>query len=300
MVSPVPHAGTGFGSGKLILVGEHAVVHGHPAIAFAVELGTTAMIRLRPGPGAGHREVASDWRDPLLDAALDVVLEGHDAWVHIDTTLPIGRGMGSSAALSVALVRAFRPAAGRPSLHGEALFDAALQLERAFHATPSGLDVAVSVFGGALRYRRVDGRLDLVPLARPPWQVVVIDSGSAGSTRDLVAGVTSRRPGIDPELARIGELVDAAGAVLDDAHALGPLLNENHKLLGAIGVSTPVLDDICALARRAGALGAKLSGAGGGGVVLALVDDPAPVLAAADAAGLRAWSCRPAKSSPTP
>ena len=127
MVSPVPHAGTGFGSGKLILVGEHAVVHGHPAIAFAVELGTTAMIRLRPGA----RDVASDWRYPLLDAALDVVLEGRDAWVHIDTTLPIGRGMGSSAALSVALVRAFRLAAGRPSLHGEALFDAALQLDDA-------------------------------------------------------------------------------------------------------------------------------------------------------------------------
>jgi mevalonate kinase len=279
----------GFGNGKLILVGEHAVVHGHPALAFAVSLGTRVTLRARPGP----REIAAPWHDELLERALDVALDDLPARVRIETTLPIGRGMGSSAALSVALVRAAAAARGLPEPAAPDLFTRALELERVFHANPSGLDVAVSVYGGVLRYRRTDP-ITLEPLAAPTWQVVVIDSGFAGSTKALVAGVTSRRPAIDPLLDRIGALVDEAQRALHDPAALGPLLNENQALLKQIGVSTPTLDEICALALSAGALGAKLSGAGGGGVVLALVDDPEPVEAAARAAGLQAWRCAPA------
>jgi mevalonate kinase len=108
-----------------------------------------------------------------------------------------------------------------------------------------------------------------------------------------VAGVASRRPGIDPVLERIGALVVEARRVLDDPRALGPLLTENHRLLRQIGVSTPTLDDLVALALDHGALGAKLAGAGGGGVVLALTEDPAPILAAASDRGIHAFGCTP-------
>jgi mevalonate kinase len=293
---------TGLGHGKLILVGEHAVVHGQPAIAFAVDLGTQVDVRPLPGArGDGLREGPDDAssnliRSELVDAMVERAIAasvGPSGWqVDIRSTLPLGRGMGSSAALSVALVRAGRAARGEAPLQGEALFQAALALERIFHANPSGLDVAVSVYGGALRYRRTEP-ITLQPLPAPAWQVVVLDTGRSGSTKELVAGVTSRRPGIDPLLTRIGEVVDAATEVLADARALGPLLDENQRLLEGIGVSTPEIEALCRLARGAGALGAKLSGAGGGGVVIALVEDPTPVLRAAAAAGVRAWPCRP-------
>jgi mevalonate kinase len=172
------------------------------------------------------------------------------------------------------------------------VFAAAMELERLFHQDPSGVDVAVVCRGGVLRYERT-APPTLKHLPPPSWSAVVIDTGKAGRTADLVAGVTSRRPGVDPLLRRIGALVDEAVAVLDDPAALGPLLTENHRLLGGIGVSTDELDMLVDLSLRNGAHGAKLSGAGGGGVVLALHDDPARLVAAARDRGYEAWPCRP-------
>ena len=280
----------GHGSGKLILLGEHAVVHGQPALAFAVSRGTDVTLTPRHD---GVRRVLGEVTDPLLDEALDAVLPEGGWDVAIASNLPLGRGMGSSASLGVAVARAVLGASAPP----DAVFAHAMRLETVFHAQPSGLDVAVSVRGGMLRYQRMPAPT-FVSLACPTWSVVVLDSGSKGSTRDMVQGVASRRPAIDGQLEAIGALVEAATAHLDDPAVLGPMLDENHERLRAIGVSTPVLDDLCALARHAGALGAKLSGAGGGGVVVALVRDPAPVLAAAAAAGVAAFVTKPAASLP--
>ncbi len=293
-----PRQVSAHGTGKLILVGEHAVVHGQPAIAFAVDRGTTVTLRAAEGP----TRLRPDLQDTPLRDAICAVVGTSGVEVTLATDLPIGRGMGSSAALAVALARAWHAwsAPDAPPLAGDALFDAAMPTERAFHATPSGLDVAVSVHGGVLRYRR-GPPLSWRPLAPPTWSVVVLDSGTAGPTGPLVAGVTARRPAIDPLLDRIGGLVDAAEGALHDPATLGPILDENHALLRDIGVSTPALDGLCALARRAGAHGAKLSGAGGGGVVIALVTDPEPVLAAARVAGVPAFTARPAPAAaPSP
>lgn len=274
---------TGHGAGKLILCGEHAVVHGHPALAFAVDLHT----RVTLDRVEGATRVDSDHADRRVRDALCTVLPRTGWAVRVDSDIPVGRGMGSSAALAVALVRAHRP-----GLSGGELIDAAMPIERAFHGNPSGLDVAVSALGGCLAFRRGPPmHYTQVPVGA--WKVVVLDSGDMGDTAELVAGVTARRPGIDPELERIGALVQEARAVLDDATALGPLLTENHRLLQAIGVSTPVLDDLVALALAHGAHGAKLAGAGGGGVVLALVDDPEPLVRAATARGVPALVCAP-------
>lgn len=279
-------AASGRGLGKLILCGEHAVVYGHPALAFAVDRHTRVELETRAGKRA---LVDSDLSDPRLDAALDAVLPPEGLAVHITSNLPVGRGMGSSAALAVALVRA-RAALDGDSPDPDTIFTRALPVERVFHGNPSGLDVAVSVWGGFLAYRR-GPPLEVEPIAeRVSWQVVVLDTGRAGDTGALVAGVAARRPSIDPLLRRIGRLAGEARASLRDPQGLGELLDENQALLEQIGVSDDSVTRLVALARRAGAHGAKLSGAGGGGVVIALVTDPEPVLAAAGAAGVDAFA----------
>lgn len=276
----------GFAPGKLILCGEHAVVYGHPAIALAVDRGTTVRLWDRPGPTAADEASILDAR---LDEALRTVLPDNGIGVGIDSDLPTGRGMGSSAALAVALVRAWASWQGRPldfaTCHAEGF-----AVERVFHGTPSGVDHAVSALGGGVRYRKGPDGPAIEALSLPPLQLVVLDSGSSGNTAELVAGVRGRRPAIDLALDRMGHLTDEVAVCL--AHGgggLGPLMDENHALLQQIGVSTPRLDALVALARRAGALGAKLSGAGGGGVVIALVEEADPVLSAAAEAGIAAF-----------
>lgn len=275
--------------GKLILAGEHAVVYGHPAIAIAVDRGTTVTLHAQPGPTRLGRCAVRD--DRVLPGLL-TVLPREGLRIDIDSDLPVGRGMGSSAALSVAVVRAHAALRDEP-LDFPTTHARAFGPERHFHGDPSGVDHAVSALGGGVRYVKGPAGPVITQLDPPDLQLVVVDSGSAGDTGALVAGVRGRRPGIDPLLERIGSLVDAletglrSGAPASD---LGALLDENHSLLAQIGVSTPSLDAIVQTCRAAGAHGAKLAGAGGGGVVLALVDDPAPVLDAVLAAGWAAFS----------
>ena len=282
--------------GKLILAGEHAVVHGHPAIAIAVNRGTSVTLHEQSGPTRLGRSTVRDAR--VLPGLLTVLPE-QGLRVDIDSDLPVGRGMGSSAALSVAVVRAYAALQGE-TLDFEETHERAFGPERHFHGNPSGVDHAVSALGGGVRYVKTPDGPVITPLSIPDLQLVVVDSGSAGDTGTLVAGVRSRRPAIDPQLDRIGALVDALDAGLKRGlppESIGEILDENHSLLAAIGVSTPTLDAIVHTCRRAGAHGAKLAGAGGGGVVIALVDDPAPVLAAVSAGGWSAFSVGVAPSN---
>ena len=296
---------TAFAPGKLILAGEHAVVYGHLALAVAVDRGTRVRVWRRPGPSG--LDVGSDLDDPRLVPALAAILPQEGVGVQIWSDLPIGRGMGSSAALAVALVRALAELEGRCAGHDECVARG-FAMERVFHGTPSGLDHTVSSLGGCIAYRRGPGGVEVERVIAPTLSLVVLDSGSAGDTAALVGGVASRRPGIDPVLAEIGALAAEVRALLlavsdpdEAARQLGPLLFENHRLLQKIGVSTPALDGLVELARDAGATGAKLAGAGGGGVVLALIaGDPAPLLAAAAAQGVNAFPARlaPAQQEP--
>lgn len=294
MTRGAPRSVRARGSGKLILAGEHAVVHGQPALAFAVDRGTTVTLSDTDGPTV----VDPTLGDGRVHDAVEAAVGAHGVHVAITSTLPIGRGMGSSASLAVALARAAAAWHGTPT-DPDTLWDAAMAVERRFHGTPSGVDVACALRGGVLRYLKGPPPTFTALPAPTAWSMVVLDSGDVGDTGALVAGVTARRSGIDPLLDRIGALVDDAVAALDDPDRLGPILDANHALLQQIGVSTPRLDALADLARRAGAHGAKLSGAGGGGVVIALVTDPAPVLAAASAAGVAAFPVRPAPGAPT-
>ena len=205
--------------------------------------------------------------------------------VQLQTTLPIGRGMGSSAALAIALIRARADLEGRTADFAECHRDGFV-IERIFHGNPSGVDHTVSAMGGGVRYRRGQ---PIRPLALPPLTLVVMDTGVAGDTAQMVAGVAAL-PDCSVRLARIGAVTEAvADALSGPPSKLGALLVENHRLLQEIGVSTPALDALVDAALAAGAYGAKLAGAGGGGVALALVADPVPVLSAARALGAQAF-----------
>lgn len=273
--------GRGFAPGKLILSGEHAVVAGHLCLALAVDRGTTVTLRERTGP----TRLDTAHPDERLHQALLAVLPPSGIGVQIETNLPIGRGMGSSAALAIALIRARADLAGRAADFAEC-HRVGFIIERIFHGTPSGVDHTVSAMGGGVRYRRGQ---PIEPLPLPPLTLVVMDTGVAGDTAQMVAGVAAL-PDRTERLARIGAVTEAVAAALSGPpSALGKLLVENHRRLQDIGVSTPALDALVDAALAAGAYGAKLAGAGGGGVALALVADPAPVLSAARALGAQAF-----------
>jgi mevalonate kinase len=294
--------------GKVILLGEHAVVYGHPALAVpvtAVETRATVWANATPltirahrplREGGGERVVcAADEPGDALAVAARAALERlgeHDlpAWtIELASTVPTGRGMGSSAAAAVAIARAVARAVGRPFTDAAAAA-VALAAEQVTHGHPSGIDNTVIALGRPLRFRRGEA----TPLVIPqPFTLLVADSGSDGPTRAMVAGVRERRdqrPDVyDDWFARIGRVADDGASALanGDWPRLGRLMNANHLVLQAMRVSTPRLDQLVGAARLAGALGAKLSGAGGGGVVVALVtpDGAAAVTQALTAAG---------------
>jgi mevalonate kinase len=227
----------------------------------------------------------------LLEA-FTTVLPGQGVGISTETDIPIGRGMGSSASLAVATVRAHASAQGMV-LDEATLHRQAFAIEKVFHGTPSGVDHSVIARGGAARFQRTETGTQLTPLACPPLFFVIFDTGVAGSTRDLVAGVRSRRAELSDTLEAMGQLTEQVITALRSpgslAH-LGSLLTDNHRLLRALGVSTGQLDALVDFALGHGALGAKLSGAGGGGVVLALAPSPETLLEHARKAGLTAFS----------
>ncbi len=271
--------------GKLILSGEHAVVYGHRAIAAAVPLHVTVTLSARPGP-----LTVDGQDDPRLLDALATVLPNEGYGVALDSELPPGAGMGSSAAIAVATVRAWA------AIHGEspspdACFERSWKVERVFHGNPSGVDQAVSSRGGVLSYRR--DPLELRPLTLPePLTLIVVHTGRPSrSTAEMVAAV---REGARWDLLeRIGALSQELEGRLVSGGDVGDLLDENHRLLMDLGVSTPELDGVCGAMRKAGARGAKLAGAGGGGIAFSEVSaERADAVERAAAAWGPAWRLR--------
>jgi mevalonate kinase len=204
--------------------------------------------------------------------------------VDLASNVPTGRGMGSSAATAVALVRALARAAGA-ELDAKTASALAFESEKVTHGSPSGIDNTVVALGRPIRFQR--GSATEIAVGQL-LTLLVADSGVPGPTRTMVAGVRERRDlrpaAYDAWFARIGGIAEESVAVLarGDVARLGRLMNANHLVLQAMRVSTPGLDRIVGAARLAGALGAKVSGAGGGGVAIALVT-PATAAAVTEA-----------------
>jgi len=290
------------GYGKIILLGEHAVVYGYPALAAALDRGVIIAPVATPAGGPLRLElrawgvaITADDDHPVarsLAAIADALGAGRPPLSLIgDAQIPPAAGLGSSAAIAVAIARAllaYRQPEG--AVDPAVLGHAAGASEILVHGRPSGVDVALAIAGGVGVFRRASG---LLPLAGvPALRVLVGPSGAPRSTAamiDRVAAATGGRPD-DPRLRELGALTDAATAALvgGDGPALGAAMNRAHALLAELGVSTPQLDALCQVARTSGASGAKLTGAGGGGAVIAVAprEREAAVLAAWRQAGV--------------
>ncbi len=277
----------GAAHGKVILLGEHAVVYGAPALAAGIERGARAeATTLAPGEASrldlGGEIIAADAEssDDRARAFAALLAEGRAApavLVEATSELPAGGGLGSSAAIGVAIGRAV---AGlfEEAIDGEAAARAAAW-ERIFHGNPSGIDTAAAAIGGCFRFTREHGAHPIQVVA--PLVLCVGWSGSTSSTRVMVEGIArlrARKPEmVDKSIAGITALVANAALAVEagDLGGLGKLLDLNQMILAGLLLSTGPIEDLCATARAAGALGAKLTGAGGGGSVIALVGDDA-------------------------
>ena len=284
--------------GKVILLGEHAVVYGHPALAAA--LTRSVFVTVEDGPAA---ELMLPQGMPTPGDILDGVVRiargaGRQRGfvARVRSEIPLGGGLGSSAALGVALARAFCLGEGRkcPIEEAEQL---ALHLERVLHGAPSGVDPAICARGGVIVFSRphllrqgdlrqveslargpdIPPRIETV-LAPPFWLVVAL-TGLARGTRSTVLPLVKRRaaePHIyDPLLQRLGALtlVCRDALVRADIESLGACFDEAHSVLQRLGVSCAELDDVVGKLKAAGAPGAKLTGAGGGGAAIAIARD---------------------------
>jgi mevalonate kinase len=272
----------GFGRGKVILLGEHAVVHGCPAIAVGIERGVTAtavvaehdLLRLSPWNLALEpRENGAEPLERAFAAGLALYPERPSLEVNAQVDLPAGAGLGCSAAIGVAVLDAIDEALGIERSRLD-LAAAALTWERVFHGNPSGIDNTMSAVGGVALYRKDD---PLQPLrSNKPLHLVIGHSGESSSTKEMVASV-GRQLQNDPK--RVGKAFEGIEVLVRNARltieagehvALGQLLDLNHTILSSLMLCTTKIDDMCQAARRAGALGAKMTGAGGGGCMFAL------------------------------
>jgi mevalonate kinase len=295
---------SGHAYGKVILLGEHAVVYGVPALAVGIDRGAVASAAPLPGGGPstvqirGTRAVAADEPGSDLARAFRNVLAACDqaapVRVEVRTDLPAGAGLGCSAALGVAIVRALEAHAGASGPFDQTI-DRAMAWERVFHGNPSGVDATVAATGGCRWFVR-GGASEALRLGAP-LSLAVGHTGLASSTKGMVEGVArlrQRRPEVVAKAFEgIEALVRNARGALEagDVRALGKLFDLNQMLLAGLFVSSAEIERLCDLARRAGALGAKLTGAGGGGCVVALCDGPADaVLAAWKAEGFEGFA----------
>lgn len=295
-------------SAKIILLGEHAVVYNQPAIAFPLpEVRARAAILANPHGKPGQVDITS--RQVQLQARLDQLPPEHALQhlftaflretglkqlpamqVTISSEIPVAAGMGSGAAVSVALLKALGLFMGITFSCAQ-LASMAFEAEKAYHGTPSGIDNSVIAFEKPVYY--VKGEPITFLTLPVDYLLLVASSGIPAQTIATVSAVREKMERL-PEatgevIGQIGMLVKQARAFVEsgDTASLGRACTQNHTLLQHLGVSTPELDRLVSAAIAAGALGAKLTGGGGGGNILALVDpeNQAAVLKALQNAG---------------
>ncbi|NDJ53246.1 MAG: mevalonate kinase [Chloroflexi bacterium] len=274
---------------KIILFGEHAVVYGQPALAAPV-FGLQATAEVKEGTDHygvvihatdinSHFSLALAARNALARTA-QLVLEKleipePDLDITVTAEIPLASGLGSGAAVSAALAKAMSTHLGQPLPPAE-LSDLVFEVEKMHHGTPSGIDNTVVCYGEPVLF--VKGRTPQRFEVGAPLHFVVGDTGVKSPTRNTVGDV---RRGWEGHRRQYESWFRAIGKLAREAHRsirlgrteeIGQLMNANQALLQSLDVSSVELETLINAAREAGALGAKLSGGGRGGNMVALVD----------------------------
>lgn len=279
----------GHGFGKVILFNEHFVVYGIPSIASAIGAKTTALVERRVGSGVelkderpetkGYKAEKLSQQKESLDLMLKIMNIGVDRnafRITLGGDLIAASGVGASAASCAAIARAFSDELGL-NYSDERVNEVAYEGEKGYHGNPSGIDNTAATFGGLIWYRR-EGSSQLMERMRlrKPVEIVMGNTGIVADTKAVVGRVKERK---DKEPERYARLFKNAETLVHDARKqieefnlkkLGAQMNENHALLQQIGVSCPELDALVDLARASGAIGAKMTGTGKGGYMVAL------------------------------
>ncbi len=284
-------------AGKIILFGEHSVVYGKPAIAVPVA-SVRANARVKKGKGfitsvQTKERIPISSEHPFALAARNALKRVEAVGfvdVELDSEIPVASGMGSGAACSVAIIRAIA-AHNKVKLSDKDVSDIAYESEKLFHGTPSGIDNTAVSFEMPVWF--IKGQEPETLKIKKPFKIVIGYTGIKGKTKELVAAVRERKEKDEAKYNRLfdemGEIATSARKAIERGNidVLGPLMDRNHELLRAISVSSPELEKLVAAARNAGAKGAKLVGAGGGGNMIALTDEPKKVKKALLVAGAK-------------
>jgi hydroxymethylglutaryl-CoA reductase len=273
----------GRAAGKVILLGEHAAVYGRHVLALPLASAVSASVQ------ECAAETRIEFRDPegpmvsppagLLELARLLVrqlgMEGRQFDIRVQSNIPSASGLGSSAAVAVAIIRAFDKVYAL-GLSNDVINGLAFDCEKLAHGDPSGIDNTVATYGEAVLYCKGSVQpAKVLQLSEFPPLVIAV-SGTRAGTKEQVEAVRRRHARMGRHYDAIFDEIDAlsteGAAALGrrDYGELGMLMNLCHGLLNAIEVSTPELERMVDIARRNGAAGAKLTGAGGGGAIVAL------------------------------
>jgi mevalonate kinase len=276
--------------GKIILFGEHAVVYNRPALAVPVTQ-VHADVEVLDSPRNGilinapgidlHAELNSLPSDhPIASVILKLfqrfdISQTSNLEINISSTIPVASGLGSGAAVSVALTRALSSYLSH-SLTDAEVNSLAFEIEKLHHGTPSGIDNTVITYAKPVYFIK-DNPIETFKVGKP-FTIVIGDTGISALTKESVGDV--RRLWLRDTVAfenyfnEIAQIVLIARRAIESGkpELLGELMDHNHALLQRLTVSSPELDKLVEVARDASALGVKLSGGGRGGNMIALVD----------------------------
>ena len=275
--------------GKIILFGEHAVVYGRPALAVPVTQ-VHADVEISDSSRAG---IWIDAPDVNLHAELNTLPSDHplasvihnflflsrtspfpNLSIKISSTIPVASGLGSGAAVTVALVRALSSSLFHP-MNNDEVNTFAYEIEKLHHGTPSGIDNTVITSARPVYF--VKGQPIETFRVGHPFTIVIGDTGISAPTKESVGDVRklweADKAAWEKVFDEVGEIANTARISIENGiwELLGDLMNANHQLLKKMTVSSPELDRLVEDARKAGALGAKMSGGGRGGNMIALV-----------------------------